>query len=216
MKTRLILIRHAEAEGNFLRIFHGITDSSITDKGHLQAQKVAHRLKEANIDILYSSTAQRAKQTAKYISDVIGLPINISDNLKEINGGDWEGQKWEDLPTKWPNQFDTWENMPHVHSMPNGETMEQFHNRLVVEIKHIISKNEGKVICIVTHGTAIRALLCYFTGCGLESMVDIEWCDNTSITTVDFYNHDQISNFEIICRGDDFHLDNDGLKSAWW
>ena len=34
MKTRLIFVRHAEAEGNLIREFHGFTDGDITEKGH--------------------------------------------------------------------------------------------------------------------------------------------------------------------------------------
>ena len=92
MKTRLIFVRHAEAEGNYLRIFHGWTDSGITDKGHVQAKKAAERLKDIPIDVLYSSSLKRTIQTAQYIADIKGLPIIRTDKLKEINGGDWEGK----------------------------------------------------------------------------------------------------------------------------
>jgi probable phosphoglycerate mutase len=68
----------------------------------------------------------------------------------------------------WPEEYDTWENKPHIHRMPNGETMEEFQARLLEEIKYIIDNNKGKSICIVTHGTAIKALLCRFTAAPLK------------------------------------------------
>jgi len=37
-------------------VFHGWTDSSITERGHLQAQRVAQRLKDVDIDVIYSSS----------------------------------------------------------------------------------------------------------------------------------------------------------------
>src|SRR5690242_19842054 len=122
MKTRLIFVRHAEAEGNFKRIFHGWSDGEITEKSHIQAAKVAERLKEVDIDVLYSSSLKRTLQTAGYISEAKSLPIIRTDKLKEINGDDWEGQRWDVLPQKWPEEYDTWENKPHLHRMPGGET----------------------------------------------------------------------------------------------
>ena len=215
MKTRLIIVRHAEAEGNKIRRFHGWTDSELTDKGHLQAQRVAERLKSIDIDVLYSSSLMRTLQTAQYISIAKGLPIIRTDKLKEINGGDWEGRTWEELEKLWPQAYDTWENKPHMHQMPNGESMGGFQRRLVEEVKCIISKNVGRNICIVTHGTAIRALICYFRSCSLEEIIDIAWCDNTAITIMDY--EDGI--FTTVTEGDSAHLGSDlGTiqNQDWW
>jgi len=74
IKTRIIFVRHAEAEGNLNRVFHGWTDSSITERGHLQAQRVAQRLKDVDIDVIYSSSLKRTLQTAQYIADVKTFP----------------------------------------------------------------------------------------------------------------------------------------------
>jgi len=215
MKTRLIFVRHAEAEGNFKRIFHGWTDSEITEKGHLQAQRVAERLKDVKIDVLYSSSLKRTLQTAGYIAKIKGLPIIRTDKLKEINGGDWEGQDWDVLPQKWPVEYDTWENQPHIHRMPNGETMEEFQQRVVKEVMHIINNNKGKNICIVTHGTAIRALQCYFHACELDWIINIPWQDNTAVTIVDYED----GRFNFVVEGDTSHLSG-GLgtieSQAWW
>ncbi len=215
MKTRLIFVRHAEAEGNFKRIFQGWTDGELTEKGHIQAQLVAERLKNWEIDVIYSSSLKRTMQTAYYISRVKNLPIIRTDKLKEINGGDWEGRPWEELPLKWPFEYDTWENKPHIHKMPNGESMEGFQKRVMDEVLYIIKNNEGKNICIVTHGTVIKSLICYFRGCSLEEMVNIPWCDNTAITVIDYED----GRFSIITEGDASHLEGSlsTLQNQdWW
>ena len=64
MKKRMIIIRHAEAVGNVIREFHGWTDESITDRGILQAQRVAERLKDVPVDVIYSSVLKRTMETA--------------------------------------------------------------------------------------------------------------------------------------------------------
>lgn len=215
MKTRLILVRHAEAEGNLYRIFQGWTNGSVTDRGHIQAKLVAERLKDMPIDVLYSSSMKRTLQTAGYISEVKNLPIIRTDKLKEINGGDWEGRRWDELPKMWPDEHHTWENMPHIHQMPNGESMAEFQKRLIAEIEKIISDNKGKNICIVTHGTAIRALMCYFSECDLEEMINTPWYDNTAVTIID---HED-GKFNIVMAGDASHLSKEYStleNQEWW
>jgi len=215
MVTRLIFVRHAQAEGNYIREFHGWTDSSLTPMGHIQAKKAAEKLKDTPIDVIYSSSLKRTMQTAQYIADIKGLPIIRTDKLKEINGGDWEGRKFDELPKLWPHEYDTWENEPHIHKMPNGESMEEFQKRVLDEVKYIIDKNKGKNICIVTHGTVIKALLCHFRYCTLEEMINIEWCDNASITIIDCEDGE----FKIITEGDASHLGDEysTIKNQeWW
>ena len=215
LRTRLIFVRHAEAEGNKIRRFHGWTDSAITEKGHLQAERVAERLKDMSIDVIYSSSLLRTRQTAGYIAAAKGMEVITTENLREINGGDWEDLTWTELEQRWPEDYSTWENDPHKHIMPNGESMEEFQQRLINEVMYIIGQHEGKNICIVTHGTAIRAMICHFRACTLEEMINVAWCDNTAITIIDYED----GAFKTMMEGDASHLGEDLgtiVNQAWW
>ncbi len=203
MKTKLIIVRHAEAVGNMNRRFHGWTDEGITDRGEVQAKLVAERLKDTQIDIIYSSTLKRTMETAAYISQIKELPINSRDDLKEINGGLWEDVSWSELTATYPEEYKTWETQPHIHQMPQGENVKSFYNRLISAVSDILAKEEGKNVCILTHGTAIRALLCWFKGLPLEDMVEIPWCDNTAITIIT----SEQGKFVVEAEGDSSHLD---------
>ncbi|MDK2932409.1 MAG: hypothetical protein PWP27_219 [Clostridiales bacterium] len=212
--TRLFLVRHGEAEGNLHRKFHGHYDSHLTSNGYLQVQKLTQRLSEENIDILYSSDLTRAYETAKYIADKKNLDIHVMRGLREINGGDWEDVPWAELPNRWPEAYDHWENKPHLLQMPNGESMVEFQNRVVEEITKITRDNKGKNICVVTHGTVIKAVLCYFYGKPLEEFTSIRWHDNASITVVNFNDN----NYTVIIEGDNAHLGelSTFAKQDWW
>ncbi len=215
LKTRLIFVRHAEAEGNKIRRFHGWTDSGLTDKGHLQAERAASRLNDMVIDVIYSSSLKRTRQTAEYISKITGLPVLTSTNLREINGGDWEDLTWTELEQRWPDEYKIWENRPHMHRMPNGESMEEFQTRLLDEVMSIVERHEGKNICIVTHGTAIRAMICHFRECTLEEMINIAWCDNTAVTIIDY----EEGAFNTVLEGDSTHLGAELgtiVNQDWW
>lgn len=205
MKTKLIIVRHAEAVGNAIREYHGWTDSSITERGHIQAACVAERLKCVPIDVIYSSPLKRTMETASYIAKIKDLPIIERDDLKEINGGLWEGMTWTDLAKAYPKEHEVWEKKPHIHQMPEGENMKDFQQRLIAAVSDIINIEEGKNICIVTHGTAIRTLLCWFFEHDLKCMVEIPWCDNTAVTVVTFEN----GRFLVETEGDACHLDDE-------
>ncbi|MPM69669.1 hypothetical protein SDC9_116617 [bioreactor metagenome] len=59
-------------------------------------------------------------------------------------------------------------------------------NRIYDAVYDIYSKNAGKTVCIVFHGTAIKAFLCRLKGFCLNQMIDVGWCDNTGVTIIDF------------------------------
>lgn len=214
MKTKMIIVRHAEAVGNKIREFHGWTDEGITERGTLQAQQVAQRLKDTAIDVIYSSILKRTMETAGFIARMKNLPILSREDLKEINGGLWEGMRWDDLLAKYPDEYHIWETKPHLHQMPEGESMEAFRQRVVCAITDIFQREEGKNICVVTHGTVIRVLMCWFKGWPLEDIVKITWYDNTAVTIVTKDNNV----FQIEMEGDATHLDDttSTLENQQW
>lgn len=182
--TKIIFVRHAEAEGNVTQTLHGWTDSKLTEKGISQAKKVAQRFKSEKIDVIYSSDLKRAYNTAELIADAKQLDINIDEGLREINCGDFEDKPFNYLEEIYPENMYNFNNQLHLFTCPNGESAVEFQNRLVESVNNIILNNADKNICIVTHGTAIRVILCYFYSKPLEEVVNIFWGDNTSISVV--------------------------------
>jgi probable phosphoglycerate mutase len=209
MKTTLYIVRHGEAEGNINRTFHGWTDSSLTPKGHRQCEQLAKRLESIDFDEILSSPLKRTKQTVEYILRGRKNKISLNENLKEINGGEWEGVSWEDLSINWPKEYEIWDVEPHLHQMPNGESVAGFQKRLIQTFDDIIKTHQGKRICIVTHGTGIKTLMCHFKGLPLSEMVNISWYDNTSVTLIEHFRE----GYEVLLEGDDSHLEED-LKTV--
>lgn len=215
VKTRVTFVRHGEAEGNVGRFFHGHYDSNLTDNGRTQAQLVAKRLEGEHFDVLYSSDLRRTMDTAAPIANSHGLDIHPIPALREIHGGKWENERWEDLPTLFPTSYQHWLNEPDLLVMPDGESMIQFQKRLKTAVEAIVTANQGKHICIVTHGTAIKVLLCTYWDKGLAELPDLPWQDNTAITVVEF---DAAHNPKVLIDGDNAHLGacSTLAKQDWW
>ena len=202
MKTTVMLIRHGEAEGNFVRKFHGFFNSRLTEKGYMQINRLAERLKNEHIDFLYSSDLDRAFETAKAVNKYHNLDIIKDEAFREIHGGKWEDTPWDDLPVLFPEIYGNWLNSPIDTEMPDGETMREFNERLIEGVHKLIKRHEGKTICIASHGTAIRSLVCYFLNVPFSELDSVEWCDNAALTVAEYEN----GKFNVTINGENAHL----------
>ncbi|MCF2487524.1 histidine phosphatase family protein [Dyadobacter sp. CY347] len=104
-----------------------------------------------NVRAIYTTNLVRARQTAEAVNVHLNLPIKEIANLKEWCLGDWEGQKWNDLPHPF-----TFEGKP-----PNGEARSDFRNRIRQSVTELL--HTGEVFLIVAHGIVFHELSDYFT-----------------------------------------------------
>lgn len=207
-------MRHGEAEGNIIRIFHGQYNSALTKDGHLQAERAAIYLKDFKIDRLYSSDLNRTLDTARHIAKYHPLEIVQKAELREIDGGKWENVPWDDLPAMFPESYSFWENDIARTVMPDGESVVEMFNRTKAAFDEIASAHPGETVCVVTHGTVLRALLCLWRNLPLSQMQNVPWFDNASITIVDYAG----SECKLVEEGISSHLEGISTfgKQNWW
>lgn len=213
--TKILLIRHAQATGNIEGVFQGHLDSGITDAGVKQLEALAERMKNVHFDAVYSSPLIRARETAKAANKYHQLPITFYDELMEINGGDWESIPFDAIPELYPEQSAVWENEPHNFEAPNGEAMRDVCKRMVDTIGKIAQENDGKTVCVVSHGCAIRNYITFLRYGTLEKLAYTEWCDNTAIYTIEYDN----GVAKIVGQADSSHLDkkiSTFHNQSWW
>lgn len=204
--TRLILVRHAEAEGNIKRLFHGHTDSDITENGEKQLKALAERFADISFDYIYSSDLKRTYKTAQAVNSHLKLPISKDEGLREIKGGRWENQPWDILAKEHKDDFYRWENEPGDFKMPDGESFNELSERICNTIYKVLGRHKDKTVCIVSHGAAIRTFMCHIKGCTLKELNKIEWYENTAVTIIDF---DDDMKPTIVIEGDASHLDTE-------
>ena len=214
--TTLYLIRHAQAEGNIKRIFQGHTDAYISECGKVQLERLKTRFENIPFDVIYSSPLKRAFETAQAVNSLMKKEIIINEDLIEINGGKFEGERWDDLPDLFPNEYELWANNHGEFAAPDGESMPEVYDRMKNAINTIVKNNTGKTIVVVSHGCAIRNYLCYAMGNCVTEIDEVDWCDNTAISKIGF---DEDLNPRIELLNDASHLDSDIstlAKQTWW
>ncbi|MEJ2267962.1 MAG: histidine phosphatase family protein [Nanoarchaeota archaeon] len=81
---KLIIVRHGETEENLKKIWQGHLQGKLTKKGIEQAKKLANRLKDEKLDVIFSSDLDRASDTAKEIAKFHSeVPIYLVEDLRE-------------------------------------------------------------------------------------------------------------------------------------
>ena len=86
---RIIFVRHGEPDYGH---------DCLTETGRAQAAAAARRLAGEEITAVYSSPNGRARETAEFTAELLGLPVQILDYMHEISWGGpgipMEGHPW--------------------------------------------------------------------------------------------------------------------------
>lgn len=201
--TRIVLVRHCEAQGNTLGKLQGRTDCDVSGNGSIQLELVSLRLRNTPFTAFYSSPLKRAYKTAQAIDRYHGLPIRTDPRLIEIDIGTWEGRSWKSIEQEGSERLRLWKEDPGRFAAENGETMRQVADRMWEAVTDIVRANPGGTVCIASHGCAIRCFLCLALGKPLEQLGDVDWCDNTGISVADF---DEQGRCRVVKMNDSSHI----------
>jgi broad specificity phosphatase PhoE len=164
MKTKIYLVRHTETLGNIQNRLVGRVDYDITERGYEYIDKLTARLKNIKFDAVYSSVAKRAIKTVEPLAKLNNCEINISENLCEMNFGDYDGLTWAEVENINPNIIKVRDEDWVIKDIPNQEDVENVAIRMDKYIREIAQKELGKTILIASHGIAIEVFLRNITG----------------------------------------------------
>lgn len=156
---KLYIIRHGESKWNKVGKIQGQENIKLTKKGELQALMVADRIKNDNINHIYSSDLNRAYSTAKIIGTRIGINIEPQKKLREINFGDWQGLTLREVEERHNNEYFVWRKTPHLSTIPKGESLVAVQERAMNFIQELHKKHVEENILLVAHGVVIKVII---------------------------------------------------------
>lgn len=115
------------------------------------------KLLPSAFDVLYTSPLKRCVKLAEGIAGAGRTGKIIQDDrLKELHFGEWEMQKWDEIPRK---ELDMWGNNFLTEAVPGGESFQDLKKRLSEFWEETKRLQKGKRIGIVTHHGIIQVLL---------------------------------------------------------
>ncbi len=196
MSTRVILVRHGQSTYNIERRIQGRLDASIlTETGINTARQVGEALNSLKFDTIYTSPLQRAKQTVEIIHSYLDSPppVQIKENLREIDLPSWAGMLREEVLEKFPADYDLWKQRPHEFYMevstPEGQ-IKHFPVLSLFDQAHqfwpdILTRNVHQTILVVAHNGINRCLIATALGIQPSYYQSIQQ-SNCGITVLNF------------------------------
>lgn len=162
--TQFCLVRHGQTNWNIEGRYQGQSDVPLNENGRAQAKSLAKELKGQTFAAIYSSDLTRARETAEYIANGLGLPVQIEPRLREINQGEWEGVLVEDIKARYAEIWSQRTVDPASVRPPGGETVGEVAERVYVALDDIARLFPTGRVLIVSHGLSIATAICRARG----------------------------------------------------
>lgn len=172
MTTTIFLVRHG-AHDRLDRILCGrMAGVTLSETGRDQARRVAERLSSEPMAAIYVSPLERARETAEPLAKRLGLAPLVSEDLNEIDFGDWTGAAFEDV-RRFPG-WELWNRERSCSRPPGGESMCEAQARMARWIGSVCAAHPDGSVAGVCHADVIKAAVCDVLGISLDHHYRLE------------------------------------------
>ena len=165
---RLVLVRHAESEGNRDGVFTRTGEVPLTDVGRQQARVAAETVRRrCAVTGIVSSPFTRARQTADILASILVVPVRIEADLRERSYGQLAGLPYaaaRECADYDPATYWRW-------CPPGGETLVEVAARAGAVLDRIAGAVPDEDVAVVTHGAVLMAIRWHVTGSWNERRV---------------------------------------------
>jgi probable phosphoglycerate mutase len=157
--NRVVLWRHGQTDWNVVNRFQGHSDIDLNEVGVFQAKHAAQILAEMNPTAIISSDLGRARNTAKELANLTGLTVEIDADLRETDGGLWEGKTGAENRAEDFQNFIRWIDGEDNPAGTTGERRSEVAERAIRAIKKALGDKTDQVLIVATHGGTARCIL---------------------------------------------------------
>lgn len=157
-RNRYFFVRHGQSLNNKEQFINTLPErkdvSPLTELGKKQAASGAKQLLKEKVDLIYSSTFLRARQTADIIATPLDMKAIEDKRLNEFLIGEaFEGKSYNEYHAKFPTDN---RGLRFHQASPGGETWHDVKHRMFSFLHEIDAKHEGKTIVIITHADPMQ------------------------------------------------------------
>jgi broad specificity phosphatase PhoE len=163
-RPTVIVLRHAEAEGNAERRFIGQDDVGLSPLGRRQADALTRRLRTMPVTRIVSSDLRRCLATVQAFAAGAGLEIETDPRWREIANGQWGGLVADQIAQRWPDAWQRYRGGEDV-DRPDGERWADVRARVVAAFEELAAQlTEDDLVVVSTHGGPGAVLALWATG----------------------------------------------------
>jgi broad specificity phosphatase PhoE len=197
---RVIFIRPGETDWNRDLRYQGWVAIPLSPYGQRQAQRLANYIRNIGVSALYTSDLKRASDTATILAEKLGSEPIVDKRLRERNIGTWQGLTQKEMQSWYSDEYKQFLADPDGFRVPGGESRKDVRERILAAFNDFLAADKGETIAILSHSTAINALLAEIIPGVKFGSVDVS---NTSVTTI---KRDD-GKWQLVTADDITHLD---------
>ena len=155
---RIVLWRHGQTDWNVENRFQGSSDIPLNKVGEYQVVEAAKVLAALKPDRIVSSDLIRAQKTAAALAELTNKKVKINPDIRETNGGLWEGRTADENRASHGALFTSWYEGGDEPAGEIGESRSDVAKRAVAAIEKETENFSGTIV-FVTHGGTVRSVL---------------------------------------------------------
>lgn len=174
---RALVVRSGSTEWDDADRLQGATDMPVSAKG-LEHLKGCIGLLEASgggrLGSIWCGPDEASMMTAELLSQTTGGVVSVSDELREMNLGLWEGMLVSEMVSRFPKACKAWMDDPSLVNPPGGESVLEAQDRLIGAVTSIMERaRSGAAVGFVLRPIALGMVRCWMAD---EPTCQI-WCE---------------------------------------
>lgn len=211
--TVILLVRHGTTATTGAKLPGRAPGLHLTEAGVRQAEDVAARIVRATasapstpadpsqdgrtpktrkkadaprgVTAVYSSPLERTRETAEPIARATGCPVEVDDELIELDVGEWTGMDLKEAMKR--PEWSTIQRYPSGFTFPGGESFATMQARMVAALARLRARHPGETVVAVSHADPIRAVVAHAMGTHLDlfQRVVVSPCSLTALALGD-------------------------------
>ena len=181
MTATFHLVRHAAHDRVGTVLCGRMPGVHLGTLGKAQAERLAERFANENVASIHTSPLERAVETSEPIAARLGQPLEICEDIAEIDFGAWSGTSFEALAQD--PRWASWNNARSNSRPPYGETMLEVQGRIVGAMEQLRGRYAERSVILVSHSDVIKAALLYHLGLPIDAYGRFE-VEPASISTL--------------------------------
>ena len=157
--TDFVFIRHGETDYNRQQRFQGHVDVPLNANGQAQADRLGQRLGGQAPRAFIASDLLRTRQTSAPLAARWGVQPALDAAFREQCFGVLEGLDVPTIKARHPDLWARWLEHRADFALPGGgESLQQFHARVIAAVRAAADAWSGQTVTVVTHGGVLDML----------------------------------------------------------
>jgi broad specificity phosphatase PhoE len=160
----LYMVRHGQTVASRENRFSGSLDPPLTAVGEAMAEAFARVYTALNWDAIYTSPMLRTRQTADALFRLTGVRPIVEEGLKEVNYGEWEGLRHDEVKERWPEAYEYWADDVASRGTPGRESAFEVAARAMRVVEAIRARHDRGNVLLISHKATLRVIACALLG----------------------------------------------------